>query len=409
LSKMTDSRIAWIQKFENGKIWYNKLVSDETKRTYLRNLRRYCRAVDKNPDELIAMKMEGLKNIGTPKEFQAENLLEDFFANCKLTESAKIALKTAVLSFYKHNRRELASNTANNIMHPEYKQRCPDVPDILDLDSAMQTERDKSILWFLASTAFRIGTVVQLKWSDLEATGDSEVPHQMVIESSRLKGCGKGRFRGLKQVAFLHNLVAERLEKYKQELERRGYTIKDNSPIFIAYRKQKVISALKTGSIEAKFAKASLIAWGDLEKKRFSPHDFRDFLQSKLESAGINRNIIAPFLAHKPRGIDFHYSKHEVDELREKYKTALPYLLPQSIEKVKAESEEQAQRIAQLEKDVEALQGEIIRKGFQYSFASTVESSLHAIEVVELENMLKRIIELKSSEAKARESKQEEK
>ena len=81
-----------------------------------------------------------------------------------------------------------------------------------------------------------------------------------------------------------------------------------------------------------------------------------------------------------------------------------------NLQKTQAEQkEEQAQKIAQLEKDVEALQGEIIRKGFQNTFASTVESSLHAIEVVELENMLKRLIELKSSEAKAGESKQEEK
>lgn len=81
-----------------------------------------------------------------------------------------------------------------------------------------------------------------------------------------------------------------------------------------------------------------------------------------------------------------------------------------NLQKTQAEQkEEQAEKIAQLEKDVEALQGEIIRKGFQNTFASTVESSLHAIEVVELENMLKRLIELKSSEAKAGESKQEEK
>lgn len=334
---MVDSRIAWVQKFDSGKIWFNKLVSDETKRTYLRNLRRYCKTVGKNPDELVTMKMEGLQNIGTPKEFQAENLLENYFANCKLTESAKEALKTAVLSFYKHNRRELASNTASNVMHPEYSQRSPEMQDIIALNDAMETRRDKSIVWFLASTAFRIGTIVQLRWNDLQPTDDSEIPYQMLIESARLKGCGKGKFRGLKQVAFLHSLVVEKLEKYKKEIERRGYEIKENSPIFIAYRKKKTITALKTQSIEAKFAKASLVAWGDLEKKRFSPHDFRDFLQSKLESAGINRNIISPFLAHKVKGTDFHYSKHEVDELREKFKGALSYLLPETVAKVKME------------------------------------------------------------------------
>ncbi len=350
---MVTSRIRWIKQFDAGRIWFNKLTSEETIRTYLRNLHRYCKAVGKNPDELIALKMEGQRNIGTYKEFQAENLLESFFADTKLQESAKMALKTAVLSFYKHNRRELASNTASNITHPEHKQRCPEMQDILDLEDAMQSQRDKAILWFLASTAFRIGTLVELTWNDLEPTQDSEVPYQLVIESSRLKGKGKGRYRGLKQVAFLHSLAVEKLENYKKEMRRRGYQANRESPIFIAYRKNKVVAPLGTQAIEAKFAKASLVAWHDLEQKRFTPHDFRDFMQSKLESAGLNSNIIAPMLAHKPRGIDFHYSKHEVDELLQKYKKALSYLLPQTVAKVKAEQQKEVQKLKNQIDDLE--------------------------------------------------------
>ena len=33
----------------------------------------------------------------------AEKMLESFFLDCGMTESAKVALKTAVLSFYDHN------------------------------------------------------------------------------------------------------------------------------------------------------------------------------------------------------------------------------------------------------------------------------------------------------------------
>jgi hypothetical protein len=87
------------------------------------------------------------------------------------------------------------------------------------------------------------------------------------------------------------------------------------------------------------FTQASMAAWHDLETKRFSIHDFRDFFQSKLESAGINSNMISPFLAHRVKGTDAHYSNHQVDELRESFRIALPYLLPQSIEKVKAETQ----------------------------------------------------------------------
>jgi hypothetical protein len=78
---MVDSRIAWIQQYDSGRIWYSKLTSIETKRVYLRNLLRYCKTVGKNPDQLIELKMEGQRNIGTLKEFSAETLLEKFFAN----------------------------------------------------------------------------------------------------------------------------------------------------------------------------------------------------------------------------------------------------------------------------------------------------------------------------------------
>jgi len=239
LSDMVDSRIAWLLQFESGRIWYNKLTSDETKRMYLRNLERYCKAVKKTPDELVELKMEGQRNIGTMKEFQAETLLETFFANCRLKESAKAALKTAIISFYKHNRRELASNTASNIVAPEPKKRCPETNDIIALENAMTTARDKAIVWFLASTAVRVGTLTKLRWNDLQPTDDPEVPYQMVIESSRLKGSGVGRFRGLKQVAFLHKLAAAKLENYKIELSRKKYVVKEDSPLFIAYRKSK--------------------------------------------------------------------------------------------------------------------------------------------------------------------------
>lgn len=62
-------------------------------------------------------------------------------------------------------------------------------------------------------------------------------------------------------------------------------------------------------------------------------------MQSALESAGVNVNMISQILAHKVKGIDFSYSEHNYQELLIKFKTALPYLLPQSVESVKVELE----------------------------------------------------------------------
>jgi integrase len=334
---MTDALQEWILKFNSGMMWFNKLNSQATKDTYLPNLKKYCTWANKNPDELIQLKIEGLQAVNTPKEFQAENLFENFLSTAKYPLTVIDSIRTTVLSFYKNNRRPLIE--IRDVDIPESKMRCPKSSDIPELENGFSFLRDKALLWFIASAPFRLETLTKLRWKDLKPTGEKEVPYYLLIEAERLKGSGKGKYRGLKQVGFLHSLATKKLESYRKELQRKGYVITENDPIFLAYRKEKKIVVWSTNGIENNFGKASLRAWHDLEKKRFSPHDFRSYVQTALENAGINSNIIAPLLGHKPRGIDFHYSEHDINDLLQKYKTALPYLLPQTTEAIKTELE----------------------------------------------------------------------
>ncbi len=119
---------------------------------------------------------------------------------------------------------------------------------------------------------------------------------------------------------------------------------------------------MTTNGIEGNFGEASLKAWHDLEKKRFSPQDFRSFVQSALENAGVNPNMIAPLIGHKPKGVDFHYSEHDIQELLEKFKSALPYLLPQTVESVKAEvngiTESMREQITFLQRQLDGLEND---------------------------------------------------
>jgi integrase len=339
MSKMTDELTAWLLSYESGRAWYNKLLSDVTKRVYLQQFKRYCDAVKKSPDELVDLKIEGLKSINTSREFQAENLLETFLSTSRLTPNMKDSVKTAVLSFYAKNRRRLEPDTAENIQVPEPKKRCPSTQDLLELESAFTSLRDKALLWFVASAPFRLTSITRLKWRDLKPTNDKEIPYCMVIEGVRLKGSGIGKYKGVRQVGFLHHVASKKLEAYKMELVRKGYRITEDDPIFIPYRKEGKPTPFSPYSIEANFGEACLRAWHDLDKKRFSIHDLRSFVQTAMENAGVNSNMIAPILGHKPKGTDFHYSEHDIDDLKEKFRSALPYLLPQSMEALKAEAE----------------------------------------------------------------------
>jgi hypothetical protein len=86
---MNGETFPWILKHPSGKAWFDTLHSDKTKEIYLSRLKQYCDAVGKNPDELIAFKIDGLRNVAAAKEFQAESLLNNYLYNENLTDGAK--------------------------------------------------------------------------------------------------------------------------------------------------------------------------------------------------------------------------------------------------------------------------------------------------------------------------------
>ncbi len=140
--------------------------------------------------------------------------------------------------------------------------------------------------------------------------------------------------------------------------------------------KPKRIRVMTQSAINQVYDNASLSAWKDLEVRRFSPHDFRDFIQSQLENADINANIIAPIMAYKPRNaVDSHYSSHMWQELLPKYKQALPYLLPQTVEKVKSGLEQTKE---QNEKRIKFLEQRLLDNGLSINKMMTDFSMLKA-------------------------------
>jgi integrase len=352
-------RAKWLTSFASGQKWLEKIGSVNTQKIFTDYFKRYCDYVNQTPDQLISLKLLGLQNVGTEKEFIAEDLLETYFRENKgMKPTARLMMKNTVFSFYKHNKRSLEPSTASNIKNEtfESKKRKPTLEDLEALEKAMRTSRDKALLWFVASSSCRVGTVVLLKWQDLKPTQNANVPYSLEIESARLKGSGKGRYKGIKQITFVHRYASERLEAYKQEAKVKGYDLKEDSPLFIAYYqkgKEKPQNPLTIKGINELFNHVSLSAFGDLEKKRFSIHDLREFFQSAFESAGIQENLISPLMAHKVAGIAQNYSSHDCKELIGKYETALPYLVPKSVSELEIQleknEEEQSKRIKFLE------------------------------------------------------------
>ncbi|MCJ7793674.1 hypothetical protein MUP42_01940, partial [Candidatus Bathyarchaeota archaeon] len=99
MSRMSEDTFPWILKFQSGKTWFDTLRYEKTKEIYLTRLKQYCDAVSKNPDELIALKVDGLRNVATAEEFQAEALLNNYLYNSDLTSNVQIAVLASAKSF----------------------------------------------------------------------------------------------------------------------------------------------------------------------------------------------------------------------------------------------------------------------------------------------------------------------
>lgn len=96
-----------------------------------------------------------------------------------------------------------------------------------------------------------------------------------------------------------------------------------------------------------------------MEKKRFSPHDFRSFVQGALENGGVHSNIVSVLIGHKPQGVNFNYSEHDIDEFKKTFKKALPFLLPEQIEvdQLRQRSESEHQEFRKMQGELTELRG----------------------------------------------------
>ena len=89
------------------------------------------------------------------------HLLETFLLDCKLAPNARLMLKNAVFSFYKHNGRPLNPDTAKNVNDdvPPPEEKKPTLAELVELSNETTTARDDAVIWFDTSTSCRVGTV----------------------------------------------------------------------------------------------------------------------------------------------------------------------------------------------------------------------------------------------------------
>ncbi|MEM3640682.1 MAG: site-specific integrase [Candidatus Bathyarchaeia archaeon] len=303
---------AFVRQHEEVKRWMRKIESELTRYRYAKHLLRYCEATEKTPKELIELKQNS-------KNHDAEDLLDEFveIAQTELPITVIWNITKAVKSFYKWNYADLSSGAGKISVVKKKPYRTPDKDTLLRFMEGAEI-RDKALIAFIASTGISEGSIPELTWKHIQDL-EAEIPH-IALTSAEIKGKGKGKYAGVEQHTFLTPYAKKMLLAYKEWRERKeGRKLTPQDYLFVTAKKP--YAKLNTTDVYMIFHRQSRETG-----IHFSPHDLRRFVQTALEMARVQPNWIKKILRHKVSGEEQPYSQPKIEQLREAYRTALPYL-----------------------------------------------------------------------------------
>jgi len=308
----TNALEKWASKYPRVMTWLSKV---QPKKMWAFQLYRYCQTVGKTPDELLTMK-EDRSNT------KAEFLLDNFVATSPFTNSVTYSITTAVKSFYKYNYRSLERASGLITLEKIKPYRRHSKAKLLRIYRSTQNPRDRCLITFVWSTAIAKESLTKIKWSHLEENWENqELPH-VSLPDKLIKGKGRGRYKGVRQETFLTPEAKKDLIDYKDWLARvKGIKLASDDPVFIDLRygnRVKPIGYATLGQIAMVLSQRS--------GEPFSWHDARRYVETALEEIRINPNWARKIRGRKVRGEEAPYSRPAINQLREKYREAVPLL-----------------------------------------------------------------------------------
>lgn len=153
---------------------------------------------------------------------------------------------------------------------------------------------------------------------------DDLAPVALSISGDRLKGSGKGKYKGNEQTTFLHFRAYQSLQQYISWLRDQKIPVDKETPLFP--KSVRPYSRLSAGYLAAVVERASVDAWGN--GKSYTTHDLRRHQHTQLEAARTPANWIDKMQGHKPRGVSGSYSLPDLSQLHEAFKQSVPFFVP---------------------------------------------------------------------------------
>lgn len=252
-------------------------------------------------------------------------MLDDLVARNDMVNSKLFNIVVTVKSFFKWNRRDLARACGNVTLQKTKPYNALSKEVLRKLYDRALNPRDRALITFVTSTAIAKETLSKLKWSHLEANWENIDTPAIILDSSLLKGHGIGKYQNVKQITFLTPEAKRELKNYKEYMEDKlGRKLGPADHIWISIYRDSEKATYEPLRYDAlgmhvtKMAKAAGV--------KFSLHDGRRWVNTALEQIGISQNWARKIRGRKVKGEEAPYSQPAIEQLREKFRQAVPLL-----------------------------------------------------------------------------------
>jgi len=280
------------------------------------SLYHFCKWGNLDPNQLLALKSDY-------NSLEAEKLL-DGLANAKVDfpEKRKWHVAQCVRGFFRTNYRQLQAQAGRSMPYtPSETHAVPSKEKRLALFKACRNPRDQALVMIGTCSAIALESMSNLKWSHFDEDWQKqEIPH-ISLNSDLIKGHGLGKYRGVRQETFVTPETKTILIEYRDWFSKTfNHTWTEEDHVFLSV-KRNIAEPLTKRMISKKATILEQRANVD-----FTFHDSRRIAQTALENIGCPNNWIKKIKGRKVSGEEAPYSKPLIEQLRTKYKEALPDL-----------------------------------------------------------------------------------
>jgi len=278
---------------------------------------RFCQWARKTPAGLLALKED-------PSSKEAEKLLNIFVATSletlQMTHSIKVLTVQQVRSFFKWSMCDLAKIAGQMTFEKKKQYNKLTKEGLRKLRDNAYNPRDRALVTFVCSTAIAKETLSEIRWGHLEEDWEKADLPCVSLPSSLIKGHGIGKYKNVKQITFLTPEAKRDLINYKEWIERsmkRGVTPEDN-----------VFRETCAPYGPASYDTLGYLVWRLSQRAGvpFSWHDARRWVNTALEQIGISSNWARKIRGRMVRGEEAPYSQPAIEQLRAKFREAVPLL-----------------------------------------------------------------------------------